>query len=101
VADHHFGYRAKGRELVPDAEEQRKVARITGLRSEGLSLRAIGGTLEAEGLRNKVGGERWHPASLARVLRRGSRWGWRWPRSSRRRHTVVHAYGDEEVPGFS
>lgn len=66
-----LGYRAEGRELVPDEDEQRAVARIGELHREGLSLREIGATLDAEGIRPKRAA-RWSPEGVRRVLRRSS-----------------------------
>jgi DNA invertase Pin-like site-specific DNA recombinase len=48
-----FGYRSEGRELVEDDAEQAAMRRIAALRQQGLSLRAIASTLEAEGIRSK------------------------------------------------
>lgn len=61
---------AEGRRVVrPLADESATVARIRALKAEGLSLREIARRLEAEGHRTKRGG-RWHPQTVARVLRR-------------------------------
>ncbi len=64
-----LGFRAQDRSLVPDAQEQATLARIKELRAEGKSLRAIAAALEAEGCRPKRS-SRWHPQTLAAVLRR-------------------------------
>jgi DNA invertase Pin-like site-specific DNA recombinase len=63
-----FGRRAEGRELVADHAERETVARAKVLRADGCSLREIAGVLEAEGRPTKRG-ERWHPSTLARLLR--------------------------------
>jgi DNA invertase Pin-like site-specific DNA recombinase len=62
-----FGWRAEGRELVADAEEQATRERIIDLRGEGLSLRTIAAVLAAEGRRSKRGG-RWYRETLRQVL---------------------------------
>ncbi len=64
-----LGYRAEGRELVPDEDEQRAVARIRELHGEGLSLREIAATLDAEGVRPKRAA-RWSAEAVRRVLNR-------------------------------
>jgi DNA invertase Pin-like site-specific DNA recombinase len=64
-----LGYRAEDGELVVDDEERRVVARIVELQAKGASLRSIASTLTKEGLRPKRGG-RWHPETIAKVLRR-------------------------------
>ena len=63
-----YGYRlaADGVHLEADPGEARAVALVRALRAEGLSLRAIGERLEAEGLRPR-GGARWHPDTVARI----------------------------------
>lgn len=64
-----YGYRADNRELVADDDEQAALARIGALHEAGKSLREIIAVLDAEGHRPKRGG-RWHPESLARIVRR-------------------------------
>jgi len=64
-----MGYRAMGRELIPDEAEQAAVRRIIKLRGEGQSLRQIANVLDIEGLRSKRGGS-WHPQTINRVLER-------------------------------
>jgi site-specific DNA recombinase len=49
------GYRLDGARLVADAAEQRLIARARELRGDGLSLRAVASTLEAEGHRTRTG----------------------------------------------
>lgn len=64
-----FGYRSENRELVADDDEQAALARIRDMHAAGSSLREIIAALEAEGHRPKRG-DRWHPESLARIVRR-------------------------------
>ncbi len=64
-----FGHRAVDGALIPDAAEQRTVARIRQLHGAGHSLRAIADTLTAEGHRAKRS-ERWHPETLRRIVGR-------------------------------
>lgn len=54
--------------LAVDEYEQATVARIIELRGDGLSIRGIVAQLNGEGRRAR--GKRWHPTSVARVLRR-------------------------------
>jgi DNA invertase Pin-like site-specific DNA recombinase len=65
-----FGWRAEGRELVPDGDEQRALRRVQQLHAEGQSLREIAATLTSEGIKPKRS-DRWHPQSLKRILDRG------------------------------
>lgn len=64
-----FGYRAEGGELVPADDEQVTLARIKELHAEGRSLREMIAVLEAEGHKPKRSAK-WHPESLARVVRK-------------------------------
>jgi DNA invertase Pin-like site-specific DNA recombinase len=64
-----LGYRAEGRQLVADEEEQRVIERIRTLRAEGRSLRQIAEALTAEGFRPKRS-TTWHPASLRLIVNR-------------------------------
>ncbi len=63
-----YGFRvaADGKHLAPDPDEARTVERGRTLRSSGLSLRAIGATLEREGFRPR--GARWHAQSVKSLL---------------------------------
>jgi len=63
-----YGYAlaADGIHLEIDPGEARAVALVRALRAEGLTLRAIGERLAAEGLRPR-GGDRWHPDTIARI----------------------------------
>jgi len=65
-----FGYRLAedGLHLEEHEAEQRVVARARALQVEGLSLRAIGQRLDAEGLRARAGA--WHPEKVRRILGR-------------------------------
>jgi DNA invertase Pin-like site-specific DNA recombinase len=64
-----FGLTAQNGALEPVEAEQAVLTRIRELRTSGASLRAISAHLEAEGLRAKRG-VRWHPTTLARVIKR-------------------------------
>lgn len=64
-----LGFRAVGRELVPDADEQRTVERIRELRSAGLTYRAIAQALDSEGYPTKRGG-RWHPFTVQGIIKK-------------------------------
>ena len=64
-----YGQRAKDRELVPDPVEQQAIGRIRELSAAGKSLRQICEVLTVDGIRPKRG-ERWYPATVARVLAR-------------------------------
>ena len=62
---------AEDKELVPDPTEQATARRIRQLHQGGRSIREITATLNAEGVPAKRGG-RWHPTTVARVLRGAS-----------------------------
>jgi DNA invertase Pin-like site-specific DNA recombinase len=64
-----FGYRAEGRELVDDPDEQAVLARIADLRAEGLSLRQMAAILTADGFKPKRSAV-WHPGSLRLIIKR-------------------------------
>jgi hypothetical protein len=64
-----LGYRAEGRQLVPDPDEQAVLERIRALRAEGRSLREIATALTAEGYRPKRAAT-WHPGSLRLIVNR-------------------------------
>lgn len=57
-----------GRTLVADPAEARAVALIQELRADGMTIRAIAAALNARGVPAR--GDRWHPTTVARVLRR-------------------------------
>jgi DNA invertase Pin-like site-specific DNA recombinase len=63
-----FGYRPDSGRLVPDPEEQRAVLKMIEMRDSGSSLRDIAAYLNDVGVPSKRGG-RWHPQTVARVLR--------------------------------
>lgn len=69
-----FGFRAEGRELVPDPAEQRVLEEIQSLRAGGSSFQAIADQLNADGIPTKRGtstaASRWHRASVRRALER-------------------------------
>jgi DNA invertase Pin-like site-specific DNA recombinase len=63
-----FGWRAEGKELVPDEREQETIALARLLAHEGLSSRQVAARLEEAGHRPKVG-RRWSSVQVGRVLR--------------------------------
>ena len=66
-----LGFRAEGRELVEDPDEQAVLARVRELHGAGSSLRQIVAALTVEGFtpkRSRAG--TWHPGSLALIVRR-------------------------------
>jgi peptidoglycan hydrolase-like protein with peptidoglycan-binding domain len=75
-ADHAFAPQARPRELStgghrggPSVADRPELAdRIRRMRAEGMSLRAIADTLNAEGVPTVRGGERWRPSSIQSVL---------------------------------
>jgi DNA invertase Pin-like site-specific DNA recombinase len=64
-----YGYHAEDKQLVPDRAERDVARRIRWLHQDGRSIRAIADQLNAEQIPAKRGG-RWHPTTVARVLRR-------------------------------
>ena len=66
-----FGWRAEGKELVPEPREQEVIALIRQLHDEGLSSRQIAARLEEAGHRPKVG-DRWSSNQVLRVVQRES-----------------------------
>jgi DNA invertase Pin-like site-specific DNA recombinase len=67
-----YGWKAEGRELVPDAVEQDVLDAMRGLRADGASYRSIAQWLNDQGLSAKDGGS-WHPQSVSRALENVSR----------------------------
>ena len=67
-----YGYRAEGRQLVPDSNERGAIAQAVRLRKQGASLRDIASELEGVGFVRKGGTERWHPVQVARLLARAN-----------------------------
>jgi DNA invertase Pin-like site-specific DNA recombinase len=68
-----FGFRAEGRQLVPDEQEQVAITLARQLRANGDSLRSIARSLDAAGYVPKRGVEhvsRWHPTQVGRILAR-------------------------------
>jgi site-specific DNA recombinase len=55
--------------LVDDPVEQRAIADVLTLRSDGMSIRAIVAAMNARGVPTRDGG-RWHIATVQRILRR-------------------------------
>lgn len=64
-----YGWHVERGQLVEHVAEQRVLARIHELRTAGLSLRQIATQLEIERLPPKRG-TRWHPETVARIIRR-------------------------------
>jgi DNA invertase Pin-like site-specific DNA recombinase len=64
-----LGYRAEGRQLVADIDEQQVIDRIRTLRAEGRSLREIAETLTEERFKPKRATV-WHPGSLRLIVNR-------------------------------
>jgi DNA invertase Pin-like site-specific DNA recombinase len=64
-----FGWRAEGKELVPEPREQEAIALVRQLADEGLSSRQIAARLEEAGLRPKVGAH-WASTQVLRILQR-------------------------------
>lgn len=62
------GFRDKAGTLVENQAEQATIARARELRDDGMSLRAIGATLVAEG-RAPRNSEKWHVQVVKRLLR--------------------------------
>lgn len=62
-----YGWRAEGGELVEDAAEQAVIARMMELKAAGMSMNAIAGALNTEGVPSKRGGI-WRADAVARVL---------------------------------
>ena len=62
-----FGWRAEGKELVPDEAEQEVISLVRQFHNEGLSLRQIAARLEEGRHRPKVG-DRWSPTQVLRIL---------------------------------
>jgi DNA invertase Pin-like site-specific DNA recombinase len=64
-----YGYRSEKGELVPVPDEQAVIARARELQKEGLSLRAIGAALEADGHRPRKGAT-WYPKVVSALISR-------------------------------
>lgn len=64
-----LGWRAENSQLIPADDARPALDRIRELQAEGASVRSIAETLEREGFPTKRGA-RWHPTTVARVLRR-------------------------------
>jgi hypothetical protein len=67
-----FGYDLAQGLLVKNDEEQGVIRIIRRLHGEGLSLRRICSELEREGYKTKRGNAKWHPQSIAHIIKRGS-----------------------------
>jgi DNA invertase Pin-like site-specific DNA recombinase len=64
-----YGWRAVGRELIEDADEQTALRRMRELRVGGSSFREIAAVLQAEGHAPKRGAC-WYPMTIRQMLRR-------------------------------
>jgi DNA invertase Pin-like site-specific DNA recombinase len=64
-----FGWRAEGKELVPEPREQEVIALVRQLADEGLSSRQIAARLEEAGHRPKVGNH-WSSVQVLRIIQR-------------------------------
>jgi DNA invertase Pin-like site-specific DNA recombinase len=64
-----YGYRAEGRKLAPEPDEQAALRCIAELHAKGASLRGIADALTAGCYRPKRS-DRWHPESLRRIVAR-------------------------------
>lgn len=65
-----YGYRAEGRDLVEDEDEQRFVRTIMAWREGGHSIRRIARLLNENGIEAR--GARWHPTTVARIIKRAT-----------------------------
>ncbi len=63
-----FGWRAEGKELVPEEREQEIITLARQLSSEGLSSRQVAARLEQDGHLPKVG-QGWSSVQVGRILR--------------------------------
>lgn len=72
VGEIPFGYTVAedGVVLVEDPDEQAAIDLVRTFRSQGLSIRAIAAELTARGVPGR--GVRWHPTTVARLLRRAA-----------------------------
>lgn len=64
-----FGWRAEGKDLIPEPREQEAIRLVRQLADEGLSTRQIAARLEEAGHRPKVG-EHWSSIQVLRIIRR-------------------------------
>ena len=65
-----YGLDAVDGALVPNASEQRVLARMRGLRERGTSYSGIADELNASSVPSKTGGT-WHPFAVQKILRSG------------------------------
>ena len=63
----------RGGRLVPNAREQKVIARMRRMRAEGMSFRGIGVRLDEEGIRPKRG-RRWIHTTVKSILARNAAW---------------------------
>ena len=64
-----YGWRAVGKELVPDDAEQTVINRVRTMRGQGKSLHEAADALNADRFPPRRG-ERWHPQTVQRALDR-------------------------------
>lgn len=64
-----YGFKSEKKALVPVLEEQVVIARMSELRAQGMSLRALASQLDGEGLLPRCG-RCWDPSSIGRILHR-------------------------------
>lgn len=64
-----FGYRLRGKKLIPNKREQKAVSLILNLRANGVSLRGICTELEKAGFRRRRGSKKWHPQIVSGIIR--------------------------------
>ena len=67
-----FGYElaADGRTLLEQADEQKALALVAGLKGRGWTLRQIGAELERRGITTKRGGTAWNPKTVSALVKR-------------------------------
>jgi DNA invertase Pin-like site-specific DNA recombinase len=61
-----YGFKAEGKELVPNEQERRLVETVTMLRQKGLSYRQIASELGGPGMTTRSGGP-WNPNQVRRI----------------------------------
>jgi DNA invertase Pin-like site-specific DNA recombinase len=64
-----YGFKAEGKELVPNAAEGALLRQVTLMRGRGDSYRNIASELTRTGLRPRSGGE-WNPNQIRRIAQR-------------------------------
>ena len=61
--------KARGQKLDPRFSSDEAIARILGLRSDGLTYAEIAAALDEEGVAPSPNAARWYPATVGRVVR--------------------------------